>query len=77
VNELDPTRPYAAGSPWSAWTGAHPNDPRHASVHIWDVWNGQDDYPKYREYRPHFVAEFGFQDHRRGRRSCGQSTTTP
>ena len=61
VNELDPTRPYAAGSPWSAWTGAHPNDPRHASVHIWDVWNGQDDYPKYREYRPHFVAEFGFQ----------------
>ena len=61
VNELDPTRPYAAGSPWSAWTGAHPNDPRHASVHIWDVWNGQDDYPKYRKYRPHFVAEFGFQ----------------
>lgn len=61
VAELDPTRPYAAGSPWSAGTGAHPNDPRHASVHIWDVWNGQDDYPKYRKYRPHFVAEFGFQ----------------
>ena len=59
--ELDPTRPYTAGSPWSAGTSAHPNDPRHASVHIWDVWNGEDDYPKYRRYRPRFVAEFGFQ----------------
>ena len=61
VAELDPTRPYTAGSPWSAGTSAHPNDPRHASVHIWDVWNGEDDYPKYRRYRPRFVAEFGFQ----------------
>jgi beta-mannosidase len=29
-------------------------------MHIWDVWN-TDDYRKYREYRPRFVAEFGFQ----------------
>jgi beta-mannosidase len=29
-------------------------------MHIWDVWN-TDDYTKYREYRPRFVAEFGFQ----------------
>jgi beta-mannosidase len=29
-------------------------------VHIWDLWN-QRDWPDYREYRPRFVAEFGWQ----------------
>ena len=29
-------------------------------MHVWDVWN-QRDYTAYREYRPRFVAEFGFQ----------------
>ena len=38
----------------------HPNDPAHGTTHIWDVWN-TDDYPKYREYVPRFVAEFGYQ----------------
>ena len=38
----------------------HPNDPRYASIHIWDVWN-EVDYTAYRNYRPRFVAEFGFQ----------------
>ncbi|MDG4817828.1 glycoside hydrolase family 2 protein [Micromonospora sp. WMMD956] len=66
VAELDPTRPYWPGSPWSGWSDRpgsaeiHPNDPAHGSMHIWDVWN-TDDYTKYREYLPRFVAEFGYQ----------------
>jgi beta-mannosidase len=57
---LDPTRPYVPGSPFSPSGDAHPNDPAHATVHIWDVWNDRD-YTAYLEYRPRFVAEFGFQ----------------
>ncbi|MEU3455821.1 glycoside hydrolase family 2 protein [Micromonospora sp. NPDC006766] len=60
VGELDPTRPYWPGSPWSGREDVHPNDPAHGTTHIWDVWN-TDDYVKYREYRPRFVAEFGYQ----------------
>ncbi|KUP95323.1 glycoside hydrolase family 2 protein [Thermobifida cellulosilytica] len=60
VAETDPTRPYWPGSPYSGVPDVHPNDPRHATVHIWDVWN-EVDYTVYRNYRPRFVAEFGFQ----------------
>lgn len=60
VDELDPTRPYWPGSPWSGTEAIHPNDPAHGTTHIWDVWN-TDDYTKYREYVPRFVAEFGYQ----------------
>lgn len=60
VAELDPTRPYWPGSPYSGSRDLHPNDPAHGSMHIWDVWN-TDDYLKYREYTPRFVAEFGYQ----------------
>ena len=60
VAELDPGRPYWPGSPYSGTPELHPNDPAHGTMHIWDVWN-TDDYTKYREYRPRFVAEFGFQ----------------
>ncbi|MFJ8577448.1 glycoside hydrolase family 2 protein [Micromonospora sp. NPDC093277] len=60
VGELDPTRPYWPGSPWSGREDVHPNDPAHGTTHIWDVWN-TDDYTKYREYLPRFVAEFGYQ----------------
>jgi beta-mannosidase len=60
VAELDPTRPYWPGSPWSGRTDLHPNDPAHGSTHIWDVWN-REDYTRYRDYRPRFVAEFGYQ----------------
>ncbi|RKR90631.1 beta-mannosidase [Micromonospora pisi] len=60
VAELDPTRPYWPGSPWSGRPDIHPNDPAHGSMHIWDVWN-QVDYTRYRDYRPRFVAEFGYQ----------------
>jgi beta-mannosidase len=60
VAELDPTRPYWPGSPYSGRPDLHPNDPAHGSMHIWDVWNS-DDYIRYRAYRPRFVAEFGYQ----------------
>ncbi|GAA1039926.1 glycoside hydrolase family 2 protein [Virgisporangium ochraceum] len=60
VADLDPTRPYWPGSPYAGGDDRHPNEPAHGTTHIWDVWN-TDDYRKYREYRPRFVAEFGFQ----------------
>lgn len=60
VSRLDPDRPYSAGSPWSFGADAHPNDPRHGTMHVWDVWN-QRDYTVYADYRPRFVSEFGFQ----------------
>ena len=60
VAELDPTRPYSPGSPYSFRTDRHPNDPAHGTTHIWDVWNTAD-YTVYRRYVPRFAAEFGFQ----------------
>ncbi|MGK5678864.1 glycosyl hydrolase 2 galactose-binding domain-containing protein [Actinoplanes sp. URMC 104] len=60
VGELDPSRPYWPGSPYSGSPDRHPNDPAYGTTHIWDVWN-TDDYTKYAAYRPRFVAEFGFQ----------------
>jgi beta-mannosidase len=60
VAELDPTRAYWPGSPYSGTPQRHPNDPAAGTTHIWDVWN-TDDYTKYGAYRPRFVAEFGFQ----------------
>jgi beta-mannosidase len=60
VAEEDPSRPYWPGSPYSGTPQLQPNDPAHGTMHIWDVWN-TDDYSKYREYRPRFVAEFGYQ----------------
>jgi beta-mannosidase len=60
VAELDGTRFYWPGSPYSGSPSRHPNDPAAGTTHIWDVWN-TDDYLKYGEYRPRFVAEFGFQ----------------
>jgi beta-mannosidase len=60
VAGLDPTRPYWPGSPYSGDRTRHPNDPSHGTMHIWDVWN-TDDYVRYRDYTPRFVAEFGYQ----------------
>ncbi|HEY0216217.1 MAG TPA: glycoside hydrolase family 2 protein, partial [Cellulomonas sp.] len=58
--ELDPTRPYIPGSPYSADAHLSPNLPTDGTVHIWDVWN-EKDYRAYADWRPRFVAEFGFQ----------------
>ncbi|MEU6762459.1 glycoside hydrolase family 2 protein [Streptomyces sp. NPDC046853] len=60
VAELDPTRPYTAGSPWSGSWDHHPNDPDHGTYHSWEVWNRQD-YTDYRDNVPRFVSEFGWQ----------------
>ncbi len=60
VAELDGTRAYSPGSPYSFTKGVHPNDPAHGSMHIWDVWN-REDYTHYATYSPRFVSEFGFQ----------------
>ncbi|MFF1542701.1 glycoside hydrolase family 2 protein [Streptomyces sp. NPDC058291] len=60
VAELDPTRPYSAGSPWSGSWDHHPNDPAHGTHHSWEVWNRLD-YSGYRASVPRFVAEFGWQ----------------
>ncbi|WP_371478819.1 glycoside hydrolase family 2 protein [Kitasatospora sp. NBC_00315] len=60
VAELDPTRAYSAGSPWSGSWEHHPNDPDHGTHHSWEVWNRQD-YADYRDSIPRFVSEFGWQ----------------
>jgi len=60
VAEVDPSRPYTAGSPWSGSTSIAPNDPDHQTFHSWEVWNRQD-YEHYRDSAPRFVAEFGWQ----------------
>ncbi|MGI8879003.1 MAG: glycoside hydrolase family 2 protein, partial [Jatrophihabitans sp.] len=60
VAELDPTRPYSPGSPYSMTPDTHPNDPAYGTTHVWDVWN-QRDYTGYRDYQPRFCSEFGYQ----------------
>ncbi|MFE5409260.1 glycoside hydrolase family 2 protein [Microbacterium sp. NPDC056569] len=68
VAELAPHVPYAPGSPFSpgagwdgeAQTGPHPNDEQHGSMHLWEQWN-REDWHTYRDHRPRFVAEFGWQ----------------
>lgn len=60
VDELDPSRPYWPGSPYSGSMDLHPNDDRHGNSHVWDVWNDRG-YTAYRDHRPRFASEFGFQ----------------
>ena len=59
VAELDPTRFYAPGSPYSPGD-VHPNDPDHGTRHEWEVWNRLD-YTRYLDHVPRFCSEFGFQ----------------
>ncbi|WP_233571697.1 glycosyl hydrolase 2 galactose-binding domain-containing protein [Cellulomonas triticagri] len=66
--ELDPSRPYAANSPFTpagsdpttSDPDRHPNDPDHGTHHQWEVWN-RVDYTVYRTEVPRFCSEFGFQ----------------
>lgn len=60
VAELDPTRPYWAGSPYSGSMDIHPNDPDHGCTHLWDVWN-EIGYEHYADSIPRFCSEFGWQ----------------
>ncbi|SEL48391.1 hypothetical protein [Nonomuraea pusilla] len=79
VAELDPTRPYWPGSPYSGAPDLPPNDPARGTIHIWDVWN-REDYSRDAAYRPRFVAEFGFQGpaaYATLRRAGSEATLTP
>ncbi|SCE29407.1 glycoside hydrolase family 2 protein [Streptomyces sp. PpalLS-921] len=58
--EIDPTRPYWPGSPYSGSPELPPQDPSRGTVHLWDVWN-RVDYRHYADTAHRFVAEFGFQ----------------
>ncbi len=58
--ELDPTRPYSPGCPYSMSPELPPNDPAHGTMHLWEAWNRLD-YTSYHEVRPRFVSEFGWQ----------------
>ncbi|WP_116950148.1 glycoside hydrolase family 2 protein [Jiangella endophytica] len=60
LRDLDPTRPYTEGSPWSGSWAHDPNDTDHQTFHSWDAWN-EDDYAVYRDSSPRFVSEFGWQ----------------
>ncbi|MEV4517848.1 glycoside hydrolase family 2 protein [Dactylosporangium sp. NPDC049525] len=60
VAEVDPGRPYWPGSPYSGSPDRDVYDASTGTVHIWTVW-GSDDYTRYADYTPRFVAEFGFQ----------------
>jgi beta-mannosidase len=60
VEQLDPTRPYWPGSPYSGSMAVAPNADGHGCSHIWDVWN-QLDFERYRDHIPRFVAELGWQ----------------
>ncbi|MHA6522806.1 glycoside hydrolase family 2 protein [Tessaracoccus sp. G1721] len=59
VAELAPHVAYSHGSPFSP-NGAHPNEEAHGTQHLWEQWNRQD-YLTYRDHRPRFVSEFGWQ----------------
>jgi beta-mannosidase len=60
VSELAPHIAYTPASPFSPDPEAPQNDAAHGTTHIWDLWN-EKDWPHYRDDRPRFVAEFGWQ----------------
>ena len=60
VAELDSTRPYWPGTPYSGSPEQDVHDASTGTIHIWTVWNHVD-YTRYSDYTPRFVAEFGFQ----------------
>lgn len=65
VAELDPSRPYWPGSPFTIAEDGNVDveNPRRddsGDQHIWDVWNGQGDAKWYLTHAPRFASEFGF-----------------
>lgn len=60
VAELAPHVAYTPGSPFSPDRDARQNDPNQGTAHVWDLWNVRD-WPHYRDERPRFVSEFGWQ----------------
>lgn len=60
VAELAPHVAYTPGSPFSSSPTAVQNAEDEGTMHIWDMWNTRD-YLHYRDYKPRFVSEFGWQ----------------
>ncbi len=60
VRDLAPHVVYTPASPFSTDRRLSPNDETDGTMHTWELWNRQD-YPRYRELRPRFVSEFGWQ----------------
>ncbi|MEM8875984.1 MAG: sugar-binding domain-containing protein [Planctomycetota bacterium] len=60
VAELDTSRPYWPGSPFSGNLDRHPNGNEYGNCHIWDVWNHDGDYRNYLGHFPRFASEFGY-----------------
>ncbi len=60
VAELDPTRPYYPGSPFSGTMDIHPNADAFGPKHMWDTWN-EVSHTHFRRYSPRFASEFGHQ----------------
>ena len=56
--ELDPTRPYWPGSPYS---GNDANDAFHGDMHVWDIWQKSIPYQEYPQRAARFVSEFGIE----------------
>ncbi len=60
VAEIDPSRPYWAGSPYSGSMLIHPNADAYGNKHMWDTWNDVN-FTFFRKYSPRFASEFGHQ----------------
>ena len=63
VAEVDPSRPYWPGSPYSNspdLLALHPNANESGNRHIWNVWHGPGHYGNYLKHYPRFASEFGF-----------------
>ena len=60
VADLDGSRPYWPGSPYSGDPQRPSGLDGYGCIHIWDVWNTTD-YAAYRDHVPRFVSEFGWQ----------------
>ncbi|MCB2156285.1 hypothetical protein KQI84_15525 [bacterium] len=58
LSQYDPSRPYWISTPHG---GEDPNSPEEGDYHEWDVWTGWESPDRYRQVRPRFVTEFGFQ----------------
>jgi beta-mannosidase len=76
MSEVDPSRPYWPGSPYSGSPDRFANDPAHGTMHIWTVWNDLD-YTHYRDYRPRFVAEFRLPGTTRVRHAAASAARRP
>jgi beta-mannosidase len=60
VAELAPHVVYTPASPFSPDPAMHPNDVLNGTMHQWELWNRLD-YSRYRDEKPRFVSEFGWQ----------------